>query len=804
MFNLRALAALAAAGLVAAASVLAAPAVPPPAPSATAVPPAPAATAAPFGLDQRVPWTGSRVVGSPEPASPFVEARSYPALKFDHPVHAVIAPDGGRWFVVQETGQVLSFPAADDAAAKADPFLDCQARDPKTGKRAPSRRVWSIAFHPRFAENGYVYACFLEYKPAPLRSRIVRYTVDAASRRTTGGTPPTCSPDTETLVAEWPAGEDHFGGCLAFGTDGMLYFSAGDGHGYADGNVTGQRIDDLNASILRIDVDHPAPGQGYCVPADNPFVNTPGARPEVWAYGLRNVWKFSIDRPTGQLWGGDVGQDLWESVVLVARGGNYGWSVTEGTHAFREARPRGPTPILPPVFEHEHSESRSITGGFVYRGSRFPELAGQYVYGDYETGKVWALRYDGAKVTEHKELVDTPLKLVAFGQDAAGELLLLDYQGATYRLDRNPAFGKPDATAHFPRKLSETGLFASTKDHVVAPGVVPYDVNSPLWSDGAKKQRFIAVPGDGKIKYSPDGAWGFPDGSVLVKTFELELTAGDPASRRRLETRLMHVEQDHWRGYTYVWNDAQTDADLLDDPRGKDQTFAVRDPATPGAATGTGAIRQQVWHYPSRAECTLCHTMPAGFVLGPSTAQMNRTFDYAAAAHGSAPALAGGSADNQIRALEHVGLFDKPVPPRHKLPTTDAGDPAAYAKLPRMPDPADAHAPLDDRARAYLHANCSHCHRKSGGGNALFELQYGLPLDKTKTLDVPPQHGDHGVAGGKLLVPGDPAHTLLLWRMNQLGPERMPRAGSTVVDEAGAKLIAHWVAEMAVPAPAVP
>jgi hypothetical protein len=217
---------------------------------------------------------------------------------------------------------------------------------------------------------------------------------------------------------------------------------------------------------------------------------------------------------------------------------------------------------------------------------------------------------------------------VAFGQDAAGELLLLDYQGTLHRLARNPEAAKPDASSRFPRRLSDTGLFASTKDHKVAAGVIPYDVNAPLWSDGANKHRYLAVPGDGKIRYSPDAAWGFPDGSVLVKTFELEPEPGNPASRRRLETRLLHVEQEHWRGYTYVWNDDQTDAELLTDPRGRDQTFAVKDPAAPG---GT---RPQTWHYPSRAECTLCHTMPAGFVLGPNTLQMNRPFDYAAAAGG--------------------------------------------------------------------------------------------------------------------------------------------------------------------------
>jgi uncharacterized repeat protein (TIGR03806 family) len=605
-------------------------------------------------------------------------------------------------------------------------------------------------------------------------------------------------------VCEWPAGEDHFGGCLAFGTDGMLYFSAGDGSGYADGNQTGQNIGDLNASLMRVDVDHAEAGKPYAVPADNPFVGVPGARPEVWAYGLRNVWKFSVDRTTGDVWAGDVGQDLWEPVVLVRRGGNYGWSHTEGTHSFRPERKVGPTPILKPVWEHEHSEARSITGGFVYRGKRFPELAGRYVYGDYETGKVWAMAWDGAKVTEHRQLVDTPLKLVAFGQDADGELTLLDYQGTLHRLERNPAAAasaanagsgsSPAAPPPFPRKLSETGLFASTRDLTPAVGVVPYDVNSPLWSDGAAKQRLLAVPGDGKIKYAKDGAWGFPDGSVLVKTFSLDLEAGNPASRRRLETRLLHVEQGHWRGYTYLWTGDQTDAVLLDDPRGANRTYEVKDPTAPGG------VRAQTWRFPSRAECTLCHTMPAGFVLGLQTRQMNRDLAYPRASTGGGTgsgSAAGMVHDNQIRALEHAGLFDRPVLASRGI-KAEAGDVghAAYDALPRMPNPTDAASPLADRARSYLDANCSHCHRKWGGGNALFELTYELPLDKTKTVDVKPQHGEHGVTDGRLIRPGDPARSLVLDRMTKLDETRMPRVGSSVLDPDGVALIREWISSM--------
>jgi len=350
------------------------------------------------------------------------------------------------------------------------------------------------------------------------------------------------------------------------------------------------------------------------------------------------VWKFSFDRANGDLWGGEVGQDLWEMVYKIVKGGNYGWSVQEGAHPFRPERKRGPTPIQKPIVEHPHSDYRSITGGFVYRGSQYKELFGHYIYGDYDTGKVASLKYDGGKVVSQQELVDTPLRIVAFGEDHAGEIYLVDFiGGAIHRLVPAPA---TQQAAAFPRKLSETGLFASTKDHTPAPGLIPYSVNSELWSDHAIKERFIALPGTTQIDFdaveypqpapgAPRG-WRFPDGTVLVKTFSMEMEKGNPASRRRLETRLLHFEQlegneevgdQVWQGYTYVWNDEQTDAVLLD-KQGLDRKLTIRDTSSPGG------VREQTWHFPSRSECTLCHTMPAKFALGVNTLQMNKDHDY--------------------------------------------------------------------------------------------------------------------------------------------------------------------------------
>ncbi len=713
----------------------------------------------PSGIDKRVPWTTSRVKGSPEPPAPYRTEVAFPRLKFFEPLDMAAAPGGNRLLVAERRGHIYSFPN-DPRADKADLLLDVK------------KTVYGFTLHPRFADNGFVYVCYIvdPAKEQPEGTRVVRFRAK--------GDPPRADPASEKLILTWPNG-GHNGGCMQFGPDGYLYVATGDGSGIADELHTGQNLADLLGSILRIDVDRPDAGKGYGIPKDNPFVDTKGARPEVWAYGLRQPWKFSFDRE-GTLWAGEVGQDLWEMVLKVERGGNYGWSVTEGRHPFRPERKRGPTPILPPVVEHPHSDFRSLTGGFVYRGKRLNDLAGAYVYGDYDTGRVWALRHDGKKVTWHKELVDTPLRIVGFGEDQGGELHLVDFMGGQlHRLVPAPAVARGD----FPRKLSETGLFTSVKDHKPAPGLIPYTVNAQLWSDGASKERFLALPGESKIEFetvtypqpapgAPPG-WRFPNGTVVVKTFAMEMELGNPKSRKRLETRLLHFEQlagteevgdQYWRGYTYVWNDEQTEAVLLD-AGGLDRPLTIRDPRAPGG------VRKQTWHFPSRAECTLCHTMPAKFVLGVNTLQMNKDHDYR------------GVVANQLSTLEHLGIFTKPLP---KQPE----------KLPRLSDPDDEKVAMEQRARSYLHANCAHCHMKWGGGNADFQLLATLPLKDLGAVNTKPGQGMFDIPDARILVPGSPERSMVHHRMTRLGLGRMPHVASSVLDEKALKLIHDWIKEM--------
>src|ERR1019366_4091917 len=438
------------------------------------------------------------------------------------------------------------------------------------------------------------------------------------------------------------------------------------------------------SKILRIDVDREEAGKPYAIPPDNPFIKTPRARPEIGAYGFRNPWRMSFDRQTGDLWVGDVGWEAWEMVYRVQKGCNYGWSVMEGPQSVRPEAKRGPPPILPPALSFPHTEAASITGGYVYRGKRLKDLAGVYLCGDWVTRKIWGTRFDGDKIVWQKELAVGKERVVAFGEDHDKEIYFVnhDEKGSIHRLAPNEAV--KDYRADFPRKLSETGLFKSVKEHSLAAGIVPFSVNAERWADHASLQRFVALPGTSTAKIYdnrppwPDdrGEVQFPTDGVLAKTFTLQMERGNPKSRRRLETQILHFDGVNWKGYTYAWNEEQTDATLVD-AKGLDRPLTVLDAKAPGGK------REQRWHYPSRAECMTCHNSWAGYTLGFNAAQLNKDHDYA------------GTIDNQLRTLQHVGLA-----------TFLQRDWSKGTEKPRdrpkekLADPLDTSATLEDRARA--------------------------------------------------------------------------------------------------------
>jgi uncharacterized repeat protein (TIGR03806 family) len=750
-------------------------------------------TAKPFGIERRVPLTTSKVVGSPDPPPPYRVKRVYPNLKMNFPIAVRRQPGGDRLLFITEAGPygatVLRRMRDAPDVTEAETLLDMDGV------------AYDIAFHPEFAKNGYVYLGWngpASGSSEAKRTKVTRYTIDRKP-------PYRFDPQSAQSIVEWPS-DGHNGGAVAFGLDGMLYVTSGDGTSDSDRNIVGQDLSRLTAKVLRLDVDHPDPGRAYAVPKDNPFVGMKDVRPETWAYGLRNPWRITVDEKTGHVWVGQNGQDLWEQAYLVRKGENYGWSVTEGSHPFYPNRQAGPTPIVMPTAEHPHSEFRSLTGGIVYYGAKFPELRGAYLYGDYSTGQLWGIRHDGQKVLWHRQLANTRLQITCISVDSHGEILIADHhggdQGGFYTLEATP---KDPTPSTFPTRLSESGLFRSVKDHVVEPGLIPYSVNAPLWSDGASKERYIALPGaDSHIDYTRSRGWGFPDRTVLVKSFALELEEGKPASRRWVETRFLTNQQGEWFGYSYVWNDEQTDAVLVE-AKGQDRAFTIR---------GPDGVRKQTWHYPSRSECMVCHSRAANFVLGLSELQMNKVHDY------------GKVRDNQLRTLEHLGILrvnwaeetkaalreelkekgksDKEIDEYlEKLatrPQRDAGPSSLLSFAPekyrRLADPYDPKEDLAARARSYLHANCAQCHVEAGGGNAQMELEFTTPLAKARILDVKPLHHTFDLRDARLVAPGSPERSVLLHRMSNRETGHMPPLATSRVDREAVRLLHDWIQQL--------
>jgi glucose/arabinose dehydrogenase len=368
---------------------------------------------------------------------------AFPNLAFDRPVAMAYPNDGSkRLFVVeQHRARILSF--VNDRNMR-NTHLFLQLPDPI--HRGNEEGLLGLAFHPKFKENHQFFVYYSANDKGARHSVVSRFQTSRTDDRR-------ADPASEQRI--WVSApdpyENHNGGTIAFGPDGSLYITLGDSGAADDPLSTGQNPRDWFGSILRIDVDHPSNGRPYGIPADNPAKRSPKFAhwaPEVYCIGLRNVWKFSFDRKTGDLWAGDVGQNLWEMVHRIENGGNYGWSIREASHSFQPQRrqksdPAGP--IRPPIVEYPHAPTSdrpdsglSITGGYVYRGKKIPELVGVYVYGDFDSGRIWGLRSEDGAVTASGELIEvsprTKLNIASFGEDAQGELYILAFDGRIHEL----------------------------------------------------------------------------------------------------------------------------------------------------------------------------------------------------------------------------------------------------------------------------------------------------------------------------------------------------------------------------------
>ena len=608
------------------------------------------------------------------------------------------AAGSNRWFVGEQTGRVYSFPKQGNADT-ADLFLDITQLLPPAKQLISNldnsqvqglEAFYGLTFHPQFKSNRFVYVCYVVRGGKDQLSdgtRVSRFKVTETD-------PPEAIPESEEVIITWLQG-GHNGGCLAFGPDGYLYISTGDG-GFAnppDGRNSGQDVSNLLSCILRIDVDHPDTKQRipYSIPSDNPFVDVEGARGEIWCYGLRNPWKMKFDREAGDLWVGDVGWELWELVYKVRKGGNYGWSIVEGRQPVHPERKIGPTPILPPTIEVPHTDGVSITGGYVYRGKKFPELIGCYIWGDWETRRIWASKWDDTSqsMTPMKDVVESTVRLVDFAEDEDGELFLLDYDhGTIHALVRNPAVSSNQS---FPQSLSETGLFDLVPQQIPSVGVFPFEIQAEKWADHAVARRFVGVPGEAPILLHPSqqqiagsmfqSAITFPKNSVLAKTYSIEMRAGDPTSGRNIETQILHFDGRFWRGYSYAWNEEQTDAKLVE-THGRDVSLTVED------ATIPGGLREQTWHFPSRVECVRCHNQFAEYTLAFNLRQLNRDV------------VADGKIVSQLERFQSLGLTAIAV-------SADANQTLPALKPPVLPrrlaNPYLDEEDLNRRARSWLH-----------------------------------------------------------------------------------------------------
>ena len=364
---------------------------------------------------------------APRPLQPMMVQRAFPGLPLGELVNLtnLVQPDDGldHVFITEQPGRIRVFPN-DQAATEARVFLDITQRVSDAGNE---EGLLGLAFDPSYRNNGYFYVYYSA--AAPRRSVLSRFSVRPDS-------PEVADPGSEFVIIEiGQPFSNHNGGQIAFGPDGYLYVGLGDGGDAGDPFRNGQDRSTLLGSLLRIDVGGISGDKNYRVPVDNPFVGVAGARDEIWAYGLRNPWRFSFDDHSGTLIAADVGQSAWEEIDIVKEGLNYGWKVMEGAHCFFPSTGCDQTGLELPLWEYSRSAGNcAVTGGYVYRGRGTPWLLGAYVYGDYCSGRIWGLRSDGESVTEQMLLVDSDLLITSFGRDLSGNLYILSRRDGIYRL----------------------------------------------------------------------------------------------------------------------------------------------------------------------------------------------------------------------------------------------------------------------------------------------------------------------------------------------------------------------------------
>jgi uncharacterized repeat protein (TIGR03806 family) len=745
-----------------------------------------------FGLTAR-PDVGAFLNGALPEVAPGISGNwsavvAFTNLLFTNSVGLAPVPGTDELCVWEREGRVWTFqnsPGATQKKLVLDIHNQCQGWD--------DSGLLGVAFHPGFATNHFMFVYYTWVAPGTVtgspttrpipnlpntyHDRLERYTLDVDGVAIPGSVKIFVDLTNQTV---W----HHGGGMFFHPANGLLYWTDGD-NSVGDNDQLISKS--LYSGVFRIDVDcrggnfsHAPPRQpvngmtaNYFIPNDNPFVGQSNVLEEFFCLGLRSPHRMTIDPPTGRIFIGDVGESSREEVDVIEPGEsglNFQWNFREGNLGQMKSPYLGIS--RGPLLDYPHTDGRAVIGGYVYRGREFArDLGGKYIFGDNVMRTVWALDETATPVNKTLLCVmpkgDGPNSgtdytgLSSFGTDADGEIYFCQMSSIGGRIFKLQRGGPPPPAKFLPKLISQTGVFANLTNLSPANFLIPYSVNSPLWSDGAVKTRWFTLPTNSVIIFSATGEWKFPAGSVFVKNFALPVDDTNPKILRRLETRLLVRDTNGYvYGASYRWRADNSDAELV--------TTGITEPVEIKTSTGT---RTQNWFYPGRQDCLTCHTPASGGVLGVKTRQLNGTFTYP-----------NGVIANQLLTLGHLGIFDAEF------------DEAKISIYPRLVNVTNTSAALEPRARSYLDANCSMCHRPGGVG-AFFDARFDTPLEKQNLVNGPVAN-QLGIAGAKVIAPGDTNKSILFHRVSIVDEGQMPPIARNLVDAKAVAVIGKWISAL--------
>lgn len=723
-----------------------------------------------------------------------------PDVTFQGPLRIIPLPNSEDILLLCKSGEIWRISLETQERAI---ILDLKDRAFKKGESG----TVGIALHPKFGDPTFPdkqeIFIFYRTKPNPDAwsemgfNRLAKYKWDATAA--------VFDKDSEEILfQQFDRSTWHNGGALFFGADEFLYISVGDEGDATHQEVSAQRLDrGLFSGVLRIDVDndptrsHPiirqpianetppvgwgdTYSQGYSIPNDNPWLSPDGSHlEEYYALGLRSPYGMFYDADTEKIWLSDTGSNKHEEINVVSKGKNMQWPYMEGNRPSDDYAK--PNEIIgedhPPYYFFDRSFTSCIIGGSVYKGTVFPQLNGKYLFADYNSDKLMSLTdVNGGVMPEMEVLlpnlggqpVEVPESpgITGINSMPDGQILItvmgenFAAEGKIFRLTQKADVPEP------PAMLSQLGVFTDLENLTTSPGVIPYRVNSPLWSDRALKKRWMAIPNNGafdtpeeQIDFNATEEWSFPEGTVFIKHFDLPMTTDANGEIVKLETRFFIMGKDG-KGYglTYKWNDEGTEAFLQGGATSKD--FDIYE-------NGEFAFTQ-TWEYPGRSQCLTCHTDNANYVLGVKTHQLNGDLFYPET----------GETKNQLAYLNEHNVF-----------RNDIGNPESYLKSHPIDDET---IDLEVRIRSYLDSNCSSCHRLGGVPMVTMDFRYTLPLQLTNIINFPTESpaSNHD----NLIVQPGSHETSELWlRDASLTESRMPPLSRNVVDEVYIEALREWI-----------